>query len=140
MADTITVTDPAQLSELLNEVEAIKATFVSLHSAHVNRPTRGKYGAALKELENSDLPLMELSSTKFDNDSQASMQQQFSKAAEKINLTWEPSVVFYNGSKFLVNFDAENAEAKLEQLILRKAGISSKDLYAAAADLDTSTK
>lgn len=139
MAD-VTVNNPELLRDVLSEVEALKAQFVALRSAHDNRPTRGKYGAALTELANSDLPLMELSITKFTNESQASMQQQFEKAAEKSNIDWKPSVVFYNDAKFLVNFDADDAEEKFETYILRKANISKSDLAAITRDLDNATK
>lgn len=140
MADEVQVNDPELLKQLLGEVESIKATFVALKAAHDSRPTRGKYGNALTILESGDLPMMELGASFDKNDSQASMQQQFNKAAEKMELTWEPSVVFYNGAKFLVNFDHENAEEKFEQYILSKAGIDAATLATITRDLDGATK
>mgnify|MGYP003575185590 CR=1 FL=1 len=139
MAD-VQVNNPELLREILGEVESIKATFVALKAAHESRPTRGKYGNALTILDAGDLPLMELGASFDKNDSQASMQQQFNKAAEKMSLSWEPSVVFYNGAKFLVNFDHEQAEEKFENYILSKAGIDKQTLASITRDLDDATK
>ena len=139
MADIVT-TDPKALESVLAQVEQIKAQFASMYDAHANRPTRGKYEAALRELENAELPLIELSITRFPNTSIASMQSQFKRAAQKMGLSYSPSVVSWNDSTFLVNFDGENAERKFNEYIMRKAGISAEDLAKVTRELDSATK
>lgn len=127
MADEIIQSDPEKVSEVLEQVNAIRRQLAELAEIRNARGTRGKYEEALKMLESNDLPLIELPA-KFNNKSEQSMQQQFKKTATDMKLTWEPSVVFYNDAKFLVNFDADNVEQKLEQYILRHAGVSNAEL------------
>lgn len=128
MADEIKQSDPAKIEQTLAEVNALRATLAELSDKFNSRGKRNKYEQALKDYESFDLPVMELPVTKFTNKSEASMQQQFKAVATEMKLTWEPSVVFHNGAKFLVNFDAENVEQKLEQYILKHTGISKSDL------------
>jgi len=127
MADVITKSDPVKVAETLEQINAIRRQLAELAELKNARGTRGKYEEALKTLESNDLPLIELPA-KFTNKSEASMQQQFKKTATEMKLTWEPSVVFFNDAKFLVNFDADNVETKLEQYVLRHAGIDKAEL------------
>ena len=123
----ITQSDPAKVEETLAQVTAIRERLAELAELRNARSTRDKYKEALRTLESNDLPMIELPS-KFTNKSEASMQQQFKKAATAMNLNWEPSVVFYGDVKFLINFDAQNVEQKLEQYVLKHTGISKSDL------------
>jgi hypothetical protein len=129
-----------ELEKLLGEVSAIKEMYAKLHKKAEERPTRGKYEKAYNQLMQSDLPLIELSAVTFNNDSESSMQQMFRKIAEKKNGP-SVSVVFDgNGNKFLIDFDAENAEQKLEKYLLKKANVSAKELAEITYDLDAATR
>lgn len=136
----IDTTDPKALKDLLAELATIQSTFNAARDKFENRPTRGKYTAALKELNSAELPYITLSSEKFNNDSEASMTQQFKKSATKLNLDWEPSVVFFNGVKLLINFDADNAAEKFDNYIMSKAGIDMATLTKLTAELDSETR
>lgn len=127
MADELITSDPAKVQETLEQVNAIRRQLAELAEIANARSTRNKYEEALRSLESNDLPLIELG-MKFTNKSEQSMQQQFKKRATEMKLTWTPSVVFHNGAKFLVNFDAENVEQKLEQYVLRHTGIDKAEL------------
>lgn len=140
----IATTDPAQLEQLLQQVNAMKEMYASLRQQEIDRPKRGKTREDLNELLNADFPLIELSRAKYTNRrgevNLASMRSQFKQLAKDENLSFTPSVVEFDGSIFLINFDAEDAERKFNDYILRKAGIDEKELYALAADLDKATK
>lgn len=137
MAD-IVVDNPELLEATLDEVTKLKELFSNLAKKEAERSKRDKYGRALRQLEESDLPILTLGPEFDANKSIASITQQFKKNAE--NLNWEPSVVEYNDVKYLVNFDAEDAEAKFNTYILNKAGISEQQLAAITRDLDASTR
>jgi hypothetical protein len=143
MADTVT-TDPAKLAELLEQIDAMKQKFASLRQAENDRPKRGRCAEDLNELLMSDFPMIELSKAKYTNKkgvvNVASMRSQFKTLAKDRELTFTPSVVEYDGSIFLVNFDADNAEEKFNNYILRKAGIDEKELATLTRDLDTATR
>ena len=136
----IDVNDPKQLETLLAEVSGLKEMWSNAHRKHIDRPTRGKYGQAIDELENADLPLIELSRAKFNNDSVTSMQQQFTKAAKKKSLSYDPTVVEFNDNLVLCNFDAEQASEKFDKWIMSKAGISTTQLAEITRDLDAATR
>lgn len=139
-----TATDPAQLKELLEQINAMKETFSSLRKVEADRPKKGKTREDLKQLLDSDFPLIILSKPKYTNKkgevNVASMRSQFKTMAKEMELNFEPSVVDDGTNLYLVNFDEQDAARKFDEYILRTAGIEAKDLYSVASDLDTATK
>lgn len=128
-----------QLQELLDQVEALKALRGNLKKQREST-SRGKYQKALVAFNNYELPVMPLDSTVFTNASASSLQQQFNKAAEKLNTT-APSVCSdQDGTVYLINWDDENAEEAFENYLLKKAGISKEELYAITSELDAATR
>lgn len=140
----MTVTDPAQLAELREQIEAMKQTFASLRQREADRPKKGKVKEDLNNLLNSDFPLIVLSTEKYKNKkgevNESSLRSQFKAAAKDMELDFEPGLVYDGTNLYLVNFDLDDAEAKFNQYILRTAGIGTADLYAASTDLDNDTK
>ena len=120
--------------ELTAQVEELKTLWASLHKAKVNRPKRNKYERMHNEMIENDL--VRLNESVFTNESEASMQQQFNKVADKKGHT-AFSVVFTDQGKFLIDFDNERAEEKFAQLI---EGISEGKVTALSNDLLRSTK
>lgn len=137
-------TDPAQLAELLAKVDAMKATFASLRQTELDRPKRGKVKEDLNELVKSDFPLILLNTQKYRNKkgeiNDSSIRSQFKIAAKDMELDFEPSIVWDGTNLYCVNFDAENAEAKFNEYVLRTAGIDINELYAVTSDLDKATR
>jgi hypothetical protein len=141
MADgDVVKADPDALAQLLEEVSGLKEMWGALRTKHQDRPTRGKYTQACNELENNDLPFIELSRAKFTNESVSSINSQFKRAAEKAGLSYTPSVVEFNDSLILVNFDADQAEQKFDAWIMKKAGIDAATLASVTRDLDAATR
>ena len=141
MSDTtFQVTDPQQLSRLLEEVNGLKEIFSNAARREAERGKRDLYKNGVTQLLNADLPFIELSRSVYKNKSDASMRSQFKNAAEEMNAGFEPSLIEYDGRLLLCNFDAENAAEKFNAYILKIAGIDEKELYKLAADLDTNTK
>jgi hypothetical protein len=143
MAD-ITATDPAQLKELLTQIEAMKATFGNLRKLESDRPKKGKTREDLNKLQDSDFPLIILSRQKYTNKkgevNESSLRSQFKAMAKDMELDFEPSLVDDGTNLYLVNLDAEDAERKFDEYVLRTAGIDTKDLYEVASELDKATK
>lgn len=136
----ILVTDPAQLAELQSELANIMSMFSNASERFSNRPTRGKYLQAANELKNNELPFIVLSRDKFNNESEASMNSQFKKVAEKNKLGFIPSLVSLDDTLLLCNFDAEDAERKFNDYVMSRAGISARDLADATRELDAATR
>jgi hypothetical protein len=143
MAD-ITATDPAQLKELLTQIEAMKATFGNLRKLEADRPKKGKTREDLKQLQDSDFPLIILSRPKYTNKkgeiNESSLRSQFKAMAKDMELDFEPSLIDDGTNLYLVNLDAEDAERKFDEYVLRTAGIAAKDLYEVTSELDKATK
>jgi len=143
MAD-ITATDPAQLKELLTQIEAMKATFGNLRKLEADRPKKGKTREDLKQLQDSDFPLIILSRPKYTNKkgeiNESSLRSQFKVMAKDMELDFEPSLIDDGTNLYLVNLDAEDAERKFDEYVLRTAGIAAKDLYEVTSELDKATK
>ena len=143
MAD-ITATDPAQLKELLTQIEAMKATFGNLRKLEADRPKKGKTREDLKKLQDSDFPLIILSRPKYTNKkgevNESSLRSQFKAMAKDMELDFEPSLIDDGTNLYLVNLDAEDAERKFDEYVLRTAGIAAKDLYEVTSELDKATK
>ncbi len=122
--------------ELQAQVDELKNLYLSLHKAKVNRPKRNKYERVHAEMRDNDLPVIRLNEGVFTNQSEASMQQQFNKIAEKHNET-PYSVIFTDQGKFLIDFDNERAEEKFASLI---EGISAGEVTSISNDLLRSTR
>jgi len=126
------------------EIEAMKQTFGKLRSLEDDRPKKGKTREDLKKLLDSDFPLIILSKQKYTNKkgifNESSVRSQFKTMAKEMELDFEPSVVSDGTNVYLVNLDAEDAERKFDEYVLRTAGIDSTDLYGIASDLDKATK
>lgn len=140
MADTIVTTDPKALEDLLTQVAGLKEMFSNANKLYSNRPTRGKYLDAVKQLKDAELPFITLSRDKFPGESVPSMNAQFKKIAEKHNVGIEPSLVEYNDELLLCDFDAENAGEKFDAYIMSKAGIDASELAAITRELDSATR
>lgn len=140
MSETIQVNDPVQLAELLEKIEGLKAVFSNAARKEAERGKRDKYKQAIRELANAELPYITLSRETFKNKSEASMRSQFKRIAEEINAGFEPTLVEYEGTLLLVNFDNETAQEKFNNYILKLAGVSEDELRKLAADLDNATR
>lgn len=140
MSETIQVTDPIQLAELLEKVEGLKAVFSNAARKEAERGRRDKYKQAIRDLRDADLPYITLSRSTFKNKSEASMRSQFKRIAEEMNAGFEPTLVEYDGNLLLVNFDNDTAQEKFNNYILKLAGVDEDELRKLAADLDNSTK
>lgn len=140
----IDVTDPAQLAELREQIEAMKVTFATLRQKEADRPKKGKTREDLLNLVNGDFPLVVLSKPKYTNKkgivNVSSVRSQFKLMAKEMELDFEPSVVDDGTNLYLVNFDIEDAERKFNEYVLRTAGIDEKDLYEVTSELDKATK
>jgi hypothetical protein len=136
-------TDPAQLKELLEQINAMKETFSSLRKIESDRPKKGKTREDLKQLLDADFPLIVLSKPKYTNKKGeivvSSLRSQFKAMAKEMELDFEPTLVDDGTNLYLVNFDENDAERKFDEYVLRTAGIAASDLYSVAADLDTAT-
>lgn len=137
-------TDPVQLAELKEQLEAMKATFASLLQKEADRPKKGKVREDLNLLVRADFPLIVLSMEKYKNKkgevNEASLRSQFKATAKEMELPFEPALVYDGTNLYLVNFDMEQAEEKFNQFILRTAGIDTKELYEVTSDLDAATR
>lgn len=140
MSDTIVLTDPKQLAELLQKIEGMKEIFSNAQRKEAERGKRQKYNGALLELRDGDLPFVELSRSEFKNKSAASMRSQFKRIAEEMELGFEPSLIEYEDTLILVNFDAEFAAEKFNNYVLKLAGVDETELRKIASDLDNNTR
>jgi hypothetical protein len=140
----MTVTDPKQLAELLEQIENMKNLFSTLAQREADRPKKGKTREDLNNLVNGDFPVLVLSKQKYTNKkgeiNETSLRSQFKQMAKEMELDFEPSLVSDGTNLYLVNLDAQDAERKFNEYVLRTAGIGTSDLYAASLDLDTATK
>lgn len=144
MSEVIQTTSPEALAELREQVENMRTMFASLRQKEADRPKKGKVREDLNALIQSDFPLILLSRQKYTNKkgqvNVASVRSQFKVQAKEMELDFTPSIVEDENNLYLVNFDAENAEAKFNEYILRAAGIDAKELYALTSELDAATK
>jgi len=143
MADenVIKVTDPAQLAELMQQIDGLREMFSNAARKEAERGKRHKYEGACRQLRDADLPFIELSRSLFKNKSEASMRSQFQRTAKEMkDIDFIPSLVEYDGKLLLINFDAENAAEKFNNYLLKLAGIDEAELTRLAASLDADTK
>jgi hypothetical protein len=131
-------TDNSQLSnehkQLLQNLADIRAQF-SQKRMKAGLVMRGKYDFIITQLVNSGKALIVLDAVQFNNGSESSMQQAFTKACVKLNRN-PLIVVFFNGKKLLIDYDNPNVGSELEDFFREEAGVSKEVLYAEASSLD----
>lgn len=138
------VTDPTQLAELQAQILAMQSTFHTLMQIENDRPKKGKTREDINNLINSDFPLIVLSKVKYTNKkgeiNESSLRSQFKQMAKEMELDFTPTLVNDGTNLYLVNFDAQDAERKFNEYVLRTAGIAASDLSEATRDLDNATR
>src|SRR5262245_54020531 len=126
---------PTITPDKLRELQAIVQTFQDAYT--LKHTKHSKYTGAIVELDNSELPLITLNNIEFSSKNEASMNQQFRKAAIEMKRDSAPSVVFIGEKKVLVDFDRPNIEELFDNFVMKHANVTVPQLAELTHELDS---